>query len=132
MDVVVVGIGPQCACEDLGDVVARLVNRRAYDVARRLPVELLDSFAEVGLDDLDTGGVHIFLEAALIGEHGLRFDQGPRPLCLKDLVHNPIVFRGIACPVDVSPVCRGGRLELGKVSIEICQRVLFDVGRELP
>ncbi len=62
--------------EELGDLLLRLVQRRADDVRRRLVVvDLQDVLAEVGLDDRQARGLDRMVERRLLGDHRLRLDD---------------------------------------------------------
>ena len=64
--------------EQPGDRVAVVVDRRGDDVRRRLPCELDDELAEVGLDDLSAVGFEDLVEMDLLAGHRLALGHDPR------------------------------------------------------
>ena len=121
------GIGAQRAGKDLGHVGAQLVHRRHDDVAGRLVVELLDAFAEVGLDDLDAALLQEGPHVALVGEHRLGLDQRLRAARGHDVVHDLVVLGGVARPVHGGAVGNGLALELLEVVGQVGERVFLDL-----
>ena len=76
MDIAVCRVGADRPGEHLGDVGPELVHCRHDDMARIFVVELLDTFAEIGFDDLDPDRRHVGPKTALFGQHRLALDQG--------------------------------------------------------
>ena len=69
---------PASAVNRPGHRVAVVVDRRGDDVRRRLPCELDDELAEVGLDDLSTVGFEHLVEMDLLAGHRLALGHDPR------------------------------------------------------
>ena len=83
------------AREQLGDLLLRLVQRRADDVRRRLVVvDLQDVFAEVGLDDRHARRFDRVVERDLLGDHRLRLDDLAHGVPLRDLEHQRVDVGG--------------------------------------
>lgn len=61
--------------EDVGHVVARLVQSRGDDVVRLFVSQLQNVFAEIGLHDLDPAMFKMLVEVDLLGGHRLRLDD---------------------------------------------------------
>ena len=95
-----------------GDLVFVLMDGRHDDVARRLPVELDDVLAQVGLDGLDAVGLQEGVEVHLLGDHALALDQGlgaPRPQQAQDQLVGLLAGLG---PVHLDAVLRAAGLQL--------------------
>ena len=132
VDVAVVGIGADRACEYLRHVGAQLVHGGHDDMARILVVELLDALAEIGLDHLDADRGHVRPEAALLGEHRLALDERLGAMVAQDAVDDLVVLGGVARPMHVDAVRSRIGLELVEILVEMGERVLLDRRSERP
>src|SRR6516225_1827437 len=68
------------------NVATQLVHGRDDDMTWRLVVELLNAFAKVGLDHLNSTGLQKRPHLALVGQHGFAFDQRFRVMPGKDVI----------------------------------------------
>ena len=131
MDVAVVGVGADRLGEHLRHVRPQLVHRRHHDMARVFVVELLDAFAEIGLDHLDPDGRHVRAQAALFGQHRLALDQrswrrgraGCRGRCW-------LCSAASRAQCTWTPFAVRIGFELLEIFVEMRERVLLDGGGE--
>src|SRR3979490_2725139 len=91
-----------------------------------LVVRVLDAFAEIGLDHLDSDGSHVMPEAALLGQHRLAFDQRCRAVVAQDAVHNLVMLGGVATPRRMDSGRARIGLELVEILVEMGECVLLD------
>src|SRR6202000_2382972 len=104
MDVVVLRFGAQRLGEDLGHVSPQLMHCWDHDMAWIFIVELLDSLAKIGLDDLDADTLEIGWEPAFLGQHRLRLDERFRAMIGKDAVDDTVMLRTILSPMNMDAV----------------------------
>ncbi len=71
--------------KQFGHVVPGLVDRRSDDVARRLPRQLDDELAQVGLDHLDARRLQRRVQVDLLAGHRLALGDQPRPALPGDI-----------------------------------------------
>src|SRR6516165_1569807 len=95
-------------------------------MAGRLVIELLDAFAEVGLDHLDVALFEIRPHIAFLGQHRFAFDQSLRAMRGEDVIDDLIVLTGIARPMHMRAVFPGLSFELLEIFVEMRKRVLLD------
>src|SRR6516162_2861358 len=86
MNVAIGGVGADCLGENLRHIGPKLVHGWHDDMARIFIVELLDSLAEIGFDDLDADRGHVVPKAAFLGQHRPALDQRLGAMILKDAV----------------------------------------------
>jgi hypothetical protein len=72
--------------------------------------------------------MHVFLEAAFVGQHRLGLDQRLYTLGAKDVVNDAVVLGRPNRPVDVNAIRLSGSFELHEIAIKVAQRVLLDLG----
>src|SRR6516225_1806969 len=94
------------------NVATQLVHRRDDNMTWRLVVELLNAFAKVGFDHLNSTGLQKRPHLALVGQHGFAFDQRFGVVRGEDVIDGLIVLTGVARPMDVRPVLDRLSLEL--------------------
>ena len=87
--------------EQLADVLLLEVDGGHHDVAGRLPQELDDALAEVGIDDLDPPLDEVGVQVAFLGEHRLALHQALDAVVAQDPVDDPVVLVRVARPVHV-------------------------------
>ena len=89
------------------DIAAQLVNRGNDDMTRRLVVELLDAFAQIGLDYLDAARLEERAHVAFVGQHRLALDQRLGAARRKDVVDDLVVLAGVARPMHLHAIVLG-------------------------
>ena len=95
-------------------------------MARRLVVELLDAFAEIGLGDGDAVVGEEVAHAALLGEHRLALDQRLGIALAEKAQHDPVVLVAVLGPMHGDAIGRRRRLELLEIGIEVREGMLLD------
>jgi hypothetical protein len=125
-------LGAQVLVEEFADVPLLEVNGRQHDVAGRLVAELHDAFAQVGVDHFHALPGQVFVQVALLGEHGFAFHDPLGAVPAHDGVHDPVVLLAVHGPVDVDAVPAGILLKLDQVPVEVGQRVRLDLRSLLP
>jgi hypothetical protein len=93
---------------------------------------LHDAFAQVGVDHLHALPGQVFVQVALLGEHGFAFHDPLGVVPAHDGVHDPVVLLAVSGPVDVDAVLAGVLLKLDQVPVEVGKRVRFDLRSLLP
>ncbi len=118
--------------EKLGDLLLALVQRRADQVRRRLVVvDLEDVLAEIGLDDGQAGGFDRVIQARLLGDHRLRFDDLLHRMRGRDFEEKRIdVSRGLGEEYGGAPRSSIA-LEHREPGVEIVERALADRPRRV-
>ena len=112
--------------EQVRNLRHRLVHSRADDVARRLICQLHDIFAEIGLDDLETGRFQMRVEADFLSDHGLCLGNDARTGAFAQPGDQIARFLPIARPVhrDAGAGCC---CFIGfEVMIEMCEHMVLD------
>ena len=87
--------------EELGDLLAGLVDSGGDDVRRPLAGELDDPLAEVGLHSVDALRLEVIGESDFLSGHRLRFDDELRLLRAADRGDHPARFVGVDRTVDL-------------------------------
>ena len=125
MRVVDVAVGAERTGEEVGHIAAEFMYGRHHDVRGALVVELLDSFAQIGLIYFDAVFPHEFTHAAFIHGHAFAFGDHLDIVAAEDVKDNLVMFLGIARPVDVDSVGFGIGGELLEIPVEVGKRMEF-------
>src|SRR5579872_1104822 len=84
----IAGRRPQMLMEDLAYFFLFLVYTRQYDMAGRLPCQLDDALAQIGIDYVDAIFMQELVELTLLGEHGLALDHLIRLMIPQNAQHD--------------------------------------------
>ena len=84
-------------------------------MARWLVAKLHDAFPEIRVRHLDAVCLEVGVQVALLGQHRLRFHQPGEAPIRENAVHDRVVLRTVARPVDLNAVGAGVALEFLQV-----------------
>ena len=129
--ILVARFGTQRTRKHRRNVAAQFVYRWDNDMARRLVVELLNTLAQIGLNDLDSAPFEEGAHIAFLSQHGLALDQRFGLSRQEDVVDDLIVLGRVARPMDFNAIPDRVAFELFEVVGLMRERVLLDVRGEL-
>src|SRR5581483_267194 len=86
-----------------------------------------DVLAEIGLPDFNAILLQQWIEVNLLGDHGLRLDDGLDVVFFRDLENVIARLFAIRCPEDVSTTRRDRLFELDQILIESAERFGLDL-----
>ena len=101
--------------KQLAHVIVTQVDGWHDDVARCLPLQLDNPFAEVGLHHFDTTFLKIRIHTTLFCEHRLRLHHLLHVMVLQDVIDNLVELLCILCPMHLHAVlfsCSGKLIEV--------------------
>ena len=104
------------------------VNGRHDDVVRRLPSELDEVLAEIGLDGLDLLPGEVAIEVHFLREHGLALDDGAYPLLLGEI--DDVIRCGVRVLGEEDLASR--LLDVVGGHVQVVVEVLYGMGLDLP
>ena len=126
IDIVGIGHAGNFPGEQLGDLLPGLVDRRHDDVRGRFAGQLDNVFTHVGLECLDAGFGHRMVEADLLTDHRLAFDDAFRPGKARDRQRYVVGFSRRLRPVHLHALSGQIRLELLQQPGQMGQAVAAD------
>jgi hypothetical protein len=130
MRIVILGVRPDGSSEEPGYILTGLVNRRHCDVARRLTVQLLNSFTQVRFHHGDSPILQVGSHVALFLEHRFTLDQLLDTMGLKNRMYDFVMFGRISRPMNLSATLGCVPFELFQILIQVSERVFLDLGGE--
>ena len=105
--------------EQRGHLLLGLVQGRGDDMGRSLPGQLDDKFAQVGLPDLDSGGLQVAVQIDLFGGHGLALDYHLDPLRLSQVSDIAAGLGPVRRAVHGNAQLLGGGREFLQVGVQV-------------
>jgi hypothetical protein len=121
------GAGVQLFIKQFRHVFFALVHGRGYDVVRRFAIELLDIFAEIGLDAFDAVFFEEMVELDLFGDHALALDDAAAAFLLTDSEDLFECLGGVLCPDDAAASAGKDRLEFFQLLVKGLDGAPLDV-----
>ena len=104
IDILGVGHARHLLCEQFGDVLLGLVDRRHDDVRGLLTGQLDDVFAHVRLQRFDAGGVHGVVQLDFLADHRLAFHHQPGVVLVADAEDDGVGLIRAFRPVHLNAV----------------------------
>ena len=109
---------------ELGDVIARVVERRHDDVRGHVASRLQDVLGAIGLDDLDTRFLEHVVETDLLGHHALGLDGLEGAVILENVERLPKRLVARRCKVHIHAMVTRVLRELLHVVVEVLGDVI--------
>jgi hypothetical protein len=107
------------------------MNGGADDMARWLPIQLLNPLAQVRFHDGDSAVLQVRRHGALFLQHRFALDQFLNAVLSQDRVDNLVVFTRVSCPVNLNAALDSITLELLQILVQVSERVFLDLGGKL-
>ena len=117
--------------EQLRHLSPRLVQRRRYQVRRRLFRQLDDVFAQVGLINVDALCLQHVVQAQLLGHHGLALGNGAHAGVARNLGHDGVGLLSVGGEVHLPAGRHHVLFQHRQVAVQVGDGVLFDATRLL-
>src|SRR6516162_2271965 len=104
MHIVVARVRPDRPGKYRRNVAAQLMHCGDYNMTRWLVIELLDAFAKIGLDYLDSPRLQKRPHVTFVGQHRFALNQRFGAMPSKDVIDDLVVLAGVAHPMYVGAV----------------------------